>query len=215
MVGLAEKEAVGLVVVGPEAPLADGLADQLSERGVPCFGPSALAAQLESSKSFSKDFMIRHDIPTARYHTVTTLEEGLACIRSVDYPVVIKASGLAGGKGVLIPQSQEEAEEGVRSILGDRRFGDAGDEVVIEERLTGVEVSLMAFTDGKDLVLMPEAQDHKRLLEGDQGPNTGGMGAFAPANVLTSEQLQFAKERILQAAIDGIKAEGSASRGTI
>jgi phosphoribosylamine--glycine ligase len=199
---------VDLVIVGPEVPLADGLVDSLSEGGIRCFGPQQAAAEIEASKVFAKDFMARHNIPTARYATFTQLDEALAHLDHVDYPIVIKASGLAAGKGVILPETDEEAETILRSILIDKTFGDAGNEVVIEERMTGQEVSLMAFTDGTSVVPMVPAQDHKRLLDGDEGPNTGGMGAYAPAPVFTNAMLQETIKKVLQPAVDGLRNEG-------
>jgi len=209
--GLVEfgvKEGVEFVVVGPEVPLSNGIVDRFASNDIKSFGPSACASRLESSKAFCKDFMIKHDIPTGRYTVVNTLNEALECIRTVDYPVVIKASGLAAGKGVIIPESLDEAENAVRLIMEERRFGPAGDQVVIEERLEGTEVSLMAFSDGLNISIMPCVQDHKRLLGGDRGPNTGGMGAYAPSMSLTDQQLSFIETRILKAAVDGIRKDG-------
>ena len=199
---------IDLVVVGPEAPLADGLADSLSGAGIRCFGPKQAAAEIEASKSFAKDFMARHNIPTARYATFNHLDEALDYLNKVDYPIVIKASGLAAGKGVVLPETKDEAKSTLEEILIDKTFGDAGNEVVIEERMTGQEVSLMAFTDGTTVVPMIPAQDHKRLLDGDDGPNTGGMGAYAPAPVFTTAMLQETIEKVLQPAVDGFRNEG-------
>jgi len=203
-----KSKQIGLVIVGPEVPLADGLVDSLSNAGIRCFGPKQAAAQIEASKVFSKDFMARHNIPTARYATFRQLDAALSYLDQIDYPIVLKASGLAAGKGVILPETDDEAEATLRSILIDKTFGDAGDEVVIEERMTGQEVSLMAFTDGITVVPMIAAQDHKRLLDGDNGPNTGGMGAYAPAPIFTNELLQEAVEKALQPAVDGLRNEG-------
>jgi len=199
---------VDLVIVGPEVPLADGLVDSLSDAGIRCFGPKQAAAEIEASKVFSKDFMMRHNIPTAKYAAFTQLEDALAYLDKVDYPIVIKASGLAAGKGVILPETDEEADATLKSIMDDKVFGDAGAEVVIEERMTGQEVSLMAFTDGTTVVPMIPAQDHKRLLDGDEGPNTGGMGAYAPAPVFTDAMLRETMEKVLQPAVDGLRNEG-------
>lgn len=199
---------IDLVVVGPEAPLADGLANSLSGAGIRCFGPKQAAAEIEASKSFAKDFMARHNIPTAKYATFTRLDEALDFLNKVDHPIVIKASGLAAGKGVVLPETEDEAKSTLEEILIDKTFGDAGNEVVIEERMTGQEVSLMAFTDGTTVVPMIPAQDHKRLLDGDNGPNTGGMGAYAPAPVFTTAMLQETIEKVLQPAVDGLRSEG-------
>eukprot|EP01116_Phalansterium_solitarium_P022870 TRINITY_DN7730_c0_g1_i2.p1 TRINITY_DN7730_c0_g1~~TRINITY_DN7730_c0_g1_i2.p1 ORF type:complete len:813 (-),score=339.61 TRINITY_DN7730_c0_g1_i2:274-2628(-) len=208
VISFVRENQVSCVVVGPEQPLVDGIADALKAVGIPCFGPSKKAAVIEASKAFSKDFMARHKIPTARYSTFTRHEEALKYLQSVDFPVVIKASGLAAGKGVLLPETKEEARNALRSIMLDRAFGDAGSEVVIEERLSGPEVSVLAFTDGYTVVMMPPAQDHKRVGDGDQGPNTGGMGAYAPAPIMTQSLLAEAKRRVLQPAVDGLRKEG-------
>ena len=177
----ARSQSVDLVIIGPEAPLAAGLADELRAAGLAVFGPSAAAAEIESSKAFSKAFMQRHGLPTARYAAFTDYYAAIGHMLTLDEPVVIKASGLAAGKGVLLPDCADDAEAALRQIMLDREFGAAGDSVIIEERLSGPEVSLLAFTDGVTVRAMPPAQDHKRLRDGDQGPNTGGMGAYAPA----------------------------------
>lgn len=206
---------IDLVIVGPEAPLAAGLVDSLSAKGIRCFGPKKSAAQIESSKAFAKDFMRRHHIPTARYDTFSNCEDAIQYIESVDYSIVIKASGLAAGKGVILPETMDDAKATLESILVEKSFGDAGDEVVIEERLTGQEVSLMAFTDGACVVAMLPAQDHKRLLDGDEGPNTGGMGAYAPAPILSVALMNEAVELVLKPAIDGLRNEGTPFVGVL
>ena len=208
VVQFCKKNRFDLVIVGPEAPLANGLADSLISAGIRCFGPSQAAAEIEASKVFSKNFMARHKIPTARYAAFSNFEEALAYLQTVDYPVVIKASGLAAGKGVILPETAEEAESALEAILVKNEFDAAGYEIVIEERLNGQEVSLMAFTDGTTVAPMVSAQDHKRLLDGDRGPNTGGMGAYAPAPVFTKELLQEALESVLKPAVNGLRSEG-------
>ncbi len=208
VIGLCNQKKIDLVIVGPEVPLADGLADSLSAEGIRCFGPKQAAAQIESSKVFSKNFMARHRIPTARYAAFNQLDEALGYLDRVDYPIVIKASGLAAGKGVVLPETDEEAENTLRSIMIDKTFGNAGEEVVIEERLNGPEVSLMVFTDGETIIPMLAAQDHKRLLDGDKGLNTGGMGAYAPAPIFTKELLNEAMDKVLRRAVDGLRLEG-------
>jgi phosphoribosylamine--glycine ligase/phosphoribosylformylglycinamidine cyclo-ligase len=210
-----KEKHIDLVLVGPEAPLAAGVVDSLTAEGVRCFGPKQAAAQIEASKVFAKDFMARHHIPTARYATFSQLNEAIHYLESVDYPVVIKASGLAAGKGVILPDTVEEAISTLENILVDKSFGDAGMEVVIEERLSGQEVSLMAFTDGTSVIPMLPAQDHKRLLDGDRGPNTGGMGAYAPAPIFTAEMMNEAMEFILQPAVDGMRSEGTSFVGVL
>ncbi len=206
---------IDLVIVGPEAPLAAGLVDSLSAKGIRCFGPSQAAAQIEASKSFAKDFMARHNIPTAKYATFSNYDESVRYLESVDYPIVIKASGLAAGKGVILPETDEEAKSTLEDILVKKVFGEAGAEVVIEERMTGQEVSLMAFTDGTSVAPMLPAQDHKRLLDGDQGLNTGGMGAYAPAPIFTSEMMNEAVEHVLKPAVNGMKSEGNPFVGVL
>ncbi|XP_012882886.1 PREDICTED: trifunctional purine biosynthetic protein adenosine-3 [Dipodomys ordii] len=183
-------EKIEFVVVGPEAPLAAGIVGDLTSAGVRCFGPTAEAAQLESSKKFAKEFMDRHGIPTARWRAFTKLEEACSFIMNADFPaLVVKASGLAAGKGVIVAKSKEEACKAVQEIMQEKAFGAAGETIVIEELLEGEEVSCLCFTDGKTVAPMPPAQDHKRLLEGDQGPNTGGMGAYCPAPQVLAEAL--------------------------
>ncbi len=208
LVTFARAKSIDLVVVGPEAPLAQGLADDLRAAGTLVFGPSKNAAQIEASKSFAKSFMERHRIPTARYATFSDFAAAEAYLSRVDHPIVIKASGLAAGKGVIIPESMEEARAALEGILQKREFGAAGDEVVIEERLSGEEVSLLAFTDGSAVKPMPPAQDHKRLLDNDQGPNTGGMGAYAPAPICPPRMVQELTATILQPTVDGLRKEG-------
>ncbi|MBK8821965.1 MAG: phosphoribosylamine--glycine ligase [Anaerolineales bacterium] len=207
VVRFCREKQIDLVLIGPEIPLADGLADSLSAERIRCFGPSQAAAQIEASKSFAKDFMARHHIPTARYATFDKVRDVIDYLESVDYPVVIKASGLAAGKGVILPETLDEAKAVVESILVDKTFGEAGSEVIIEERLSGQEVSLMAFTDGETIIPMLPAQDHKRLLDGDNGPNTGGMGAYAPAPIFTADLMHEAVESILKPAVDGLRNE--------
>src|SRR5215207_112681 len=206
---------IDLVIVGPELPLAAGLVDSLLVAGLRCFGPKQAAAQIESSKVFAKDFMRRHQIPTARYSVFSKFEEALEYLQTVDYPIVIKASGLAAGKGVVLPETMEEAKRTLKSILIDKSFGEAGNEVVIEERLIRQEVSLMAFTDGTCVIPMVPAQDHKRLLDGDEGANTGGMGAYAPAPIFTADLMKEAVKFILKPAVHGLKREGTLFVGVL
>ncbi|KAM6945718.1 trifunctional purine biosynthetic protein adenosine-3 [Aplochiton taeniatus] len=207
---------VGLVVVGPEVPLAAGIVDDLTAAGVPCFGPSARASQLEASKSFSKAFMDRHGIPTARWGSFTDPEEACSYIRQASFPaLVVKASGLAAGKGVIVAGDQEEACRAVLDIMKDKAFGSAGETVVVEELLEGEEVSCLCFSDGTNVSPMPPAQDHKRLLDGDLGPNTGGMGAYCPTPQVTGEQLQLIREMVLQKTVDGMKEEGAPYLGVL
>ncbi|CAI5772619.1 trifunctional purine biosynthetic protein adenosine-3 [Podarcis lilfordi] len=202
-------QKIGLVVVGPEVPLAAGIVDDLTAAGVRCFGPTAKAAQLESSKSFSKAFLDRHDIPTARWKAFTNAKEACAFITSAAFPaLVVKASGLAAGKGVIVASNKEDACKAVHEIMQDKTFGTAGETVVIEELLDGEEVSCLCFTDGVTVAPMPPAQDHKRLMDGDQGPNTGGMGAYSPAPQLSKELLLKIRNSVLQKTVDGMRKEG-------
>ena len=215
VVRFCKEKQIDLVLIGPEIPLADGLADSLSAEKIRCFGPSQAAAKIESSKSFAKDFMARHHIPTARYETFNNVNDAIVYLEKIDYPVVIKASGLVAGKGVILPETLDEAKAVIASILVDKTFGEAGSELIIEERLSGEEVSLMAFTDGETIVPMLPAQDHKRLLDGDNGPNTGGMGAYAPAPIFTVDLMREAVESILKPAIDGLRKEGTPFVGVL
>eukprot|EP00002_Diphylleia_rotans_P031840 TRINITY_DN6634_c0_g2_i4.p1 TRINITY_DN6634_c0_g2~~TRINITY_DN6634_c0_g2_i4.p1 ORF type:complete len:786 (+),score=173.92 TRINITY_DN6634_c0_g2_i4:62-2419(+) len=207
--------AVDLTIVGPEAPLVAGIVDAFQAKGLRCFGPSAKAAQLEASKAFSKDFMVRHGIPTAVYRTFQDFDHAWKFVQSVNYPVVIKASGLAAGKGVILPETKEEAQKALHEIMVDRIFGEAGAEVVVEERLTGPEASILAFTDGTSFVCLPAAQDHKRAYDGDQGPNTGGMGAYAPAPIVTPALQAEINETVIKRTIDGIRADGTPYVGVL
>ena len=205
----AVAQAIDLTVVGPEVPLAAGVTDLLEAAGLRVFGPSGAAAQLEGSKEFSKEFMVRHQIPTAHAQSFTEFDEAMRYLRTQDEePVVIKASGLAAGKGVLLPETREEAALIVRQMLLEKRFGAAGETVLIEERLRGRELSVLAFCDGETFHIMPPAQDHKRLLDGDRGPNTGGMGAFTPSPLTTPELLEQVGRQVFRPTLDGLKAEG-------
>lgn len=208
LVALAQSLAVDLVVVGPEQPLVDGLADAMKEAGVAVFGPSAAAARLEASKAESKAFMAAHGIPTARHVTVHTLAEGLQAVRTFEVPPVVKADGLAAGKGVTVAETYEEAEDALRACLEGGAFGDAGATVVLEQRLEGQEVSFFVLSDGTHAATLLPAQDHKRIGEGDTGPNTGGMGAYAPAPIFTDAVRAKTMERIVAPTLAGLRAEG-------
>ena len=201
-------ERVDLVIVGPEQPLVEGLADRLRAGGVTVLGPSAAAARLEGSKADAKAFMARWAIPTAAFHTVSTLADGLAALRSFAEPPVVKASGLAAGKGVTVCESFAEAEAALRDCLEGQVFGDAGTTVVLEERLEGEEASFFVLSDGREAVTFEAAQDHKRLLDGDRGPNTGGMGAYCPAPVCTAAVRERALVEIALPTLAGLRAEG-------
>lgn len=216
LVKLAQDEAVDFVFVGPEIPLALGLVDALGAAGVPALGPSQAAARLESSKAFSKDLMARYGIPTAAHLTFTDLESLLAHLAECPIPVVVKASGLAAGKGAVVCMTREEALAAARSMLGDDRvFGEAGNEVVVEEFMQGEELSVFALCDGAHYVLLPSAQDHKRLRDGDQGPNTGGMGAYSPAPCATPSVLATACQTIIEPTLRAMEAEGCPYRGIL
>jgi phosphoribosylamine--glycine ligase len=202
------EKQIGLVIIGPENCLAAGLADELKGAGINVFGPSKAAAQIESSKVFSKNFMHRYAIPTAKYASFDNLPSALTHLAKVDYPVVIKASGLAAGKGVVLPETTQEAKAVLESILAGKAFGDAGREVVIEERLNGQEVTLLAFSDGVTVKPMVPSQDHKRALEGDRGLNTGGMGAYAPVPACPPDMVEQLVRMALQPAVNGLREEG-------
>uniref|UniRef100_A0A8U7MAJ3 Trifunctional purine biosynthetic protein adenosine-3 n=1 Tax=Corvus moneduloides TaxID=1196302 RepID=A0A8U7MAJ3_CORMO len=200
---------IRLVVVGPEVPLAAGIVDDLTAAGIRCFGPTAKAAQLESSKSFTKAFLDRHEIPTARWKAFTDPKAACGFINSANFPaLVVKASGLAAGKGVIVASTKEEACRAVTEIMQDKSFGTAGETVVVEELLEGEEISCLCFSDGVTIAPMPPAQDHKRLLDGDEGPNTGGMGAYSPAPQISKDLLQKIRETVLQKTVDGMRKEG-------
>jgi phosphoribosylamine--glycine ligase len=215
MVELAREQAVDWVFVGPEIPLALGLVDRLTEAGIPALGPSQAAARLESSKAFSKDLMARHGIPTANYDVFTSLDEILAHLAECPIPVVVKASGLAAGKGAVVCMSREEAVSAARQMLGDKVFGDAGDEVVVEEFMQGEEASVFVLCDGSRSVLLPSAQDHKRLRDGDQGPNTGGMGAYSPAPCVTPSVLASVCQNIVEPTLRAMEQEGCPYKGIL
>ncbi|KAA1074105.1 hypothetical protein PGTUg99_003780 [Puccinia graminis f. sp. tritici] len=208
LINFAQDEEIDLVVPGPEQDLINGIEGLFRKIGVPCFGPSELASKMEGSKAFSKDFMTKHDIPTARYANFSDFELAKKHLLSIDYKVVIKASGLASGKGVLIPENQQEALEALETIMVKKKFGSSGDEVVIEEYLEGQEISVLALSDGYTVVLFPGAQDHKRIGEGDTGPNTGGMGAYAPTPIGSPEHIKSALKSIIQKTIDGMRKDG-------
>ena len=214
LVRLAQEMAADLVVVGPEAALAQGLADQLAALGIPCFGPSRAAAQLETSKGFTKAFCTRHDIPTADYVDCDSAGEAIAALDRFTAPYVIKADGIAAGKGVVIAASRADAEAAITDMF-DGRFGAAGARVVIEAFMTGEEASVFALCDGRNAVLFGDAQDHKRVGDGDVGPNTGGMGAYSPAPLMTKERLAVVMEKMIAPTLAGMAAEGAPYRGVL
>ena len=208
LAALAQQENVALTIVGPEAPLVAGLVDRFQELGLPCFGPTAAAAQLEGSKAFTKDFMARHGIPSAAYRNFTELGPALAYIREQGAPIVIKADGLAAGKGVIVAHTLEEAEQAAAGMLEGGDFGDAGSRIVVEEFLDGEEASFIVVTDGTAVLPMATSQDHKARDEGDTGPNTGGMGAYSPAPVVTPDVAERIMNEVIRPTLDGMKADG-------
>ena len=205
----AQNNNCGLTIVGPEAPLVDGVVDFFAEKGLKCFGPSKGAAQLEGSKAFTKDFLARHDIPTAFYQNFTEIEPALAYIDKIGAPIVVKADGLAAGKGVIVAETVEQAKDAVKDMLSGNAFGDAGCRVVIEEFLAGEEASFIVMVDGKNIVPMATSQDHKRVGNGDTGPNTGGMGAYSPAPVVTQEIHNRIMEEVIVPTVEGMAKEGN------
>ena len=211
----ADMFGIGLTIVGPEVPLARGLADRLRAEGRAVFGPSAAAAQLEASKAFSKEIMHAAGVPTAASGTFTDLRHALAFVDRQEEPLVVKASGLAAGKGAVVCATRREARDVVQSMLGDGAFGEAGRVVVVEAFLSGEELSVLALTDGRDVELLPAAQDHKRLLEGDRGPNTGGMGAYAPVSIATPDLLARVRERVLLPTLEEMDRQGTPFRGVL
>jgi phosphoribosylamine--glycine ligase len=215
LVAFAKEKEIDLTVIGMDDPLVGGIVDVFEKEGLRVFGPRKNAAILEGSKAFSKDLMKKYNIPTAAYETFTDPEKALEYLETAKMPIVLKADGLALGKGVLICQTLEEAKEGVKTLMMDKKFGSAGDEIVIEEFMTGREVSVLSFVDGNIVKIMSSAQDHKRAKDGDQGLNTGGMGNFSPSPFYTKEVDEFCKKYIYQATVDAMKAEGRPFKGVI
>ena len=215
LVAFAKEKKIDLTVIGMDDPLVGGIVDVFEKEGLRVFGPRKNAAILEGSKAFSKDLMKKYNIPTAAYETFTDPEKALEYLETAKMPIVLKADGLALGKGVLICQTLEEAKEGVKTLMMDKKFGSAGDEIVIEEFMTGREVSVLSFVDGNIVKIMSSAQDHKRAKDGDQGLNTGGMGNFSPSPFYTKEVDEFCKKYIYQPTVDAMKAEGRPFKGVI
>jgi phosphoribosylamine--glycine ligase len=213
LVELAHAERVELTIVGPEQPLVDGLVDRFEAAGLVCFGPRAAAAQLEGSKAFTKAFLERHGIATARYARFTESGPALDYLKTQSFPIVVKADGLAAGKGVVIAATRAEAEGAVRRMLDDAAFGNAGAEIVIEEFLTGEEASFIALVDGTDLLPLASSQDHKARDDGDRGPNTGGMGAYSPAPVVTAAMHEQIMQKVMRPTVEGLAADGISYRG--
>ena len=215
LVAFAKEKEIDLTVVAPDDPLAAGAVDAFEAAGLRAFGPRANAAILEGSKAFSKDLMKKYGIPTAAYETFNTPEAALRYLETAPMPIVLKADGLALGKGVLICKDREEAKAGVKTLMLDKQFGSAGDRIVVEEFMTGREVSVLSFVDGKTIKIMTSAQDHKRAKDGDQGLNTGGMGTFSPSPFYTDEVDAYCKEHIYQKTVDAMRAEGREFKGII
>lgn len=213
LVEFAKTNAVELTIVGPEVPLVNGVVDAFGEAGLRCFGPTKGAAQLEGSKAFTKDFLARHEIPTADYANFTDIDAALDYVKAKGAPIVIKADGLAAGKGVIVAMTQDEAEAAVKDMLAGNAFGDAGHRVVIEEFLEGEEASFICMVDGKNILPMATSQDHKRVGEGDTGPNTGGMGAYSPAPVVTDEVHDRIMKEVIEPTVKGMAAEGNPYTG--
>ena len=215
LVNFAKEKEIDITVVGPEVPLVMGITDVFEAEGLKVFGPNKKCAQLEGSKAFSKDFMIRHGLPTAKYKEYTDLDEAIADIDDYGYPVVIKADGLAAGKGVVIPENREDAITTLKEMMTDKKFGDAGDKIVIEEFLKGVETSILAFVDHDTIVPMVSAKDHKKVNNGETGLNTGGMGTFSPSELYTEELAKDIKENVLDKTLKGFQADGLDFKGIL
>ena len=215
MVNWARENAVDFVMVAPDDPLAMGMVDALEAAGIPAFGPRKNAAVVEASKAFSKELMKKYRIPTARYETFTDMDAALAHVAKQGAPIVVKADGLALGKGVTVAATVEEAQDAIRAMMADGKFGSSGSTVVIEECMTGPEVTVLAFTDGKTIVPMPSSQDHKRAFDGNRGPNTGGMGAISPVPAYTPELASRCMEEIFRPTVDALRAEGRPFQGVL
>jgi phosphoribosylamine--glycine ligase len=213
LVDFARTQVIGLTIVGPEAPLVAGVVDAFQAAGLRCFGPSKAAAQLEGSKSFSKDFLARHNIPTAAYQTFTDSKAAIDYVKQVGAPIVVKADGLAAGKGVILAQTEQQAIDAIHDMLQGNAFGDAGHRVVVEEFLSGEEASFIVMVDGEHILPLASSQDHKARDNGDQGPNTGGMGAYSPAPVVTAEIHRRAMEEVIIPTVRGMAAEGTPYTG--
>lgn len=215
LVKFAKENKIDLTIVGPEVPLVAGIVDEFEKENLKVFGPNRKCAQLEGSKAFSKEFMIRHNLPTAKYKEYTDLDKAIAEIDEFGYPVVIKADGLAAGKGVVIPENREDAIETLKEMMADHKFGHAGDKIVIEEFLTGVETSILAFVDNHTIVPMVSAKDHKKVFEGETGLNTGGMGTFSPSEIYTDELAKEIQEKILDKTLEGFKKDNLDYKGIL
>ncbi len=215
LLNFAKENQIDLTIVGPEIPLVAGIVDKFEKEGLKIFGPNKKCAQLEGSKSFSKDFMIRHNLPTAKYKEYTDLDEAISEIDSFGYPVVIKADGLAAGKGVVISENREDAITTLKEMMSDKKFGNAGDKIVVEEFLTGIETSILAFVDNDTIVPMVSSKDHKKVFEGETGLNTGGMGTFSPSEIYTDELAKEVQEKILDKTLEGFKKDNLNYKGIL
>ncbi|GIR52569.1 MAG: phosphoribosylamine--glycine ligase [Rhodospirillaceae bacterium] len=215
LVKFCQKEKINFVVVGPEAPLVKGLVDKLTTAGIKAFGPSAAAAKLEGSKSFTKEFCLRHKIPSAAFKRFTHADEAIEYVERVGAPIVIKADGLAAGKGVTVAQTLDQAKDAIEEALNDNKFGEAGSEIVIEECLIGEEASFHVLVDGENVIPLASAQDHKPVGEGDTGPNTGGMGTYSPAPILNKDLTQEIMQKFIIPTVNGMKKEGHIYRGVL
>ena len=211
----AKENQIDLTIVGPEIPLVAGIVDAFEKEGLKIFGPNKECAQLEGSKAFSKNFMIRHNLPTAKYKEYTNLDEAISEIDSFGYPVVIKADGLAAGKGVVIPENREDAITTLKEMMSDKKFGNAGDKIVVEEFLNGIETSILAFVDNDTIVPMVSSKDHKKVFEGEAGLNTGGMGTFSPSEIYTDELAKEIQEKILDKTLEGFKKDNLNYKGIL
>lgn len=215
LVNFAKENKIDLTIVGPEVPLVKGIVDEFEKENLRIFGPNKSCARLEGSKSFSKDFMIRHNIPTAKYKEYTNLDEAISEVDNFGYPVVIKADGLAAGKGVVIPTNREDAISTLKEMMADQKFGEAGSKIVIEEFLSGIETSILAFVDNNTIVPMVSAKDHKKVYNYEKGPNTGGMGTFSPSEVYTNELAENIKTNVLDATLEGFKKDNLNYKGIL
>ena len=215
VVAFAKENAIDMAVIGPEVPLAMGIVDALEAEGVKTFGPNKKCAQLEASKAFTKSFLARHNIPTAGYKEYTNKEDLLADVGIFGYPMVLKADGLAAGKGVVIPENEADAIAAIEEMMGDKVFGSAADKIVVEEFLTGVEASMLCFVDNNTIVPMESAQDYKRIFDGDKGPNTGGMGTYSPSLIFNEEIEKQIREEILEPTLAGFQKDGLDFKGVL
>ena len=215
LLNFAKENQIDLTIVGPEIPLVAGIVDKFEKEGLKIFGPNKKCAQLEGSKAFSKNFMIKHNLPTAKYKEYTDLDEAISEIDSFGYPVVIKADGLAAGKGVVIPENREDAITTLKEMMSDKKFGNAGDKIVVEEFLTGIETSILAFVDNDTIVPMVSSKDHKKVFEGETGLNTGGMGTFSPSEIYTEKLAKEVQEKILDKTLEGFKKDNLNYKGIL